>query len=99
MSVTRRQILQGLAVAGLGNSFRLPVGGLSIGGPKTEIDDLIARSIVIDDLSGFDPTSSLPDAGFSAVKESGITIVGPTLGSVEPGDAYTSSVAFISRTL
>jgi len=99
MSVTRRQVLKGLAVAGLGNSFRLPVRGLSIAGPKTEIDELIARSIVIDDLSGFDPNSSLPDSGFSAVKESGITIVGPTLGSVEPGDAYTSSVTSISKTL
>ena len=67
--------------------------------PPTEIDDLIARSIVIDDLSGFEPKPSLPDAGFSIIKEAGITMVGPTLGDVVPADAYTTSVSSISKTL
>ena len=65
----------------------------------SEIDELISRSIVIDDLSGFQPKPSLPDAGFSIIKEAGITMVGPTLGDVEPGDAYTTSVAAISNQL
>jgi membrane dipeptidase len=41
----------------------------------------------------------LPGAGFSIIKESGITMIGPTLGDVEPGDAYTTSVASISKML
>ena len=101
MPMTRRQVLKGLAVASLGS--RLDPSSVPsftrAAGPASEIDELIARSIVIDDLSGFDPKPSLPDAGFSVVKESGITVVGPTLGSVEPSEAYTSSVAQISKML
>jgi membrane dipeptidase len=100
MSIARREILKGLAVTGVGATLGSSVAAIDI--PETassDVDDLIARSIVIDDLSGFNPKPSLPDQGFTVVKESGITIIGPTLGSVEPDDAYPSSVAAISKTL
>ena len=105
MPMTRREILKGLAVAGLSPALSLAMPGslvpaeLNANAAPTEIDDLIARSIVIDDLSGFEPKPSLPDAGFSIIKEAGITMVGPTLGDVVPADAYTTSVAEISKTL
>jgi membrane dipeptidase len=100
MAITRREVLKGLAVTAFGTSLgsSLP----STGGPQagsSEIDELISRSIVIDDLSGFEPKPSLPGGGFSIIKESGITMIGPTLGDVEPGDAYTTSVASISKML
>jgi membrane dipeptidase len=100
MAITRREALKGLAVTAFGASIgsSLP----STGAPQaasSEIDGLISRSIVIDDLSGFEPKPSLPGAGFSIIKESGITMIGPTLGDVEPGDAYTTSVASISKML
>jgi membrane dipeptidase len=100
MSITRREVLKGLAAAGIGATLGSPTSAPIT--PKTafsDVDELIDRSIVIDDLSGFNPNASLPDQGFKVIKESGITVVGPTLGSVEPGDAYTSSVAAISKTL
>jgi membrane dipeptidase len=100
MAITRREVLKGLAVTAFGTSLgsSLP----STGAPQaasSEIDELISRSIVIDDLSGFEPKPSLPGAGFSIIKESGITMIGPTLGDVEPGDAYATSVASISKML
>ena len=100
MAITRREALKGLAVTAFGTAIgsSLP----STGAPQaasSEIDELISRSIVIDDLSGFEPKPSLPGAGFSIIKESGITMIGPTLGDVEPGDAYTTSVASISKML
>ncbi|PYX71753.1 MAG: hypothetical protein DMG72_16445 [Acidobacteria bacterium] len=62
------------------------------------LDDIFKSSIIIDDLSGFDPKPSLPDAGFSVVKESGITIVGPTLGDVEPETAFHTTVEELGKT-
>jgi membrane dipeptidase len=98
MPITRREVLKGLAVTAVGASLgsSLPVASQAA---SSEIDELISRSIVIDDLSGFEPKPSLPDAGFSIIKESGITMVGPTLGDVEPGAAYATSVASISKML
>src|SRR5271169_888017 len=102
MAISRRDVLKGLAVSAVGASIgaSLPLPGIAAPQAATsEIDELISRSIVIDDLSGFQPKPALPDAGFSMVKEAGITMVGPTLGDVEPGDAYTTSVAAISNQL
>ena len=100
MAITRREVLKGLAVSAVGASLGSSLPGIAAPQPlSSEIDELISRSIVIDDLSGFEPKSSLPDAGFSIIKESGITMIGPTLGNVEPGDAYTTSVAAISKAL
>jgi membrane dipeptidase len=100
MTITRREVLKGLAVSAVGASLGSSLPGTAVPKPpSSEIDELISRSIVIDDLSGFEPKASLPDAGFSMIKESGITMVGPTLGNVEPGDAYTTSVAAISKAL
>jgi membrane dipeptidase len=99
MSLTRRELVKGFAAAGVASTVGYPIPALRGSIVASEIDELLARSVVIDDISGFDPTPKQPDAGFSVVRESGITIVGPTLGSVEPGDAYTSSVAAISKML
>lgn len=100
MEITRREVLRGLAVTAVGASLGPSLPGMGAPEPaSSEIDELISRSIVIDDLSGFQPKPTLPDAGFSIIKESGITMVGPTLGNVEPGDAYTTSVAEISKML
>lgn len=100
MAITRRDVLKGLAISAVGPSLGSALPNLAATRPPSpEIDELISRSIVIDDLSGFEPKSSLPDAGFSIIKEAGITMVGPTLGDVEPGDAFTTSVAAISNML
>lgn len=100
MSITRREVLKGLAAVGVGATLSSPSSAPStLEAASTDVDDLINGSIVIDDLSGFNPQPSLPDQGFKVIKESGITVVGPTLGSVEPSDAYTSSVTAISKTL
>jgi len=64
----------------------------------SSLDEVFKSSIIIDDLSGFDPKPSLPDAGFSVVKESGITIVGPTLGEVEPETAFHTTVEELGKT-
>ena len=100
MSITRREVLKGLAAVGVSATLGSPPSApRNLEAASTDVDDLINRSIVIDDLSGFNLQPSLPDQGFKVVKESGITVVGPTLGSVEPSDAYTSSVTAISKTL
>jgi membrane dipeptidase len=96
MSHSRRSFLRTTALAGAAAAVsplpafanRTTARGLQ----ADEIDDLFARAIVVDDLSGFDPNPSLPDHGFSLAKESGITIVSPTLGDVVPASSYETSV-------
>jgi len=99
MELTRREILKGTAVAGI--AAIVPAQSVAHAMPVpssfSSIDEIFEHSIVIDDLSGFDPQPSLPDAGFSVVKESGITIVGPTLGDVEPEAAFHSTVNEIAK--
>jgi len=97
MNLTRREVIKGLSSAAAisCSSWILP----SDRAPSfSSIDEIFASGIIIDDLSGFDPKPSPPDAGFSAVRESGITIVGPTLGDVTPEEAYHSTVAALAKT-
>jgi membrane dipeptidase len=94
MELTRREVLKGIVIAGIaaGVPGGLPVEAAAIASSFSSIDEIFERGIIIDDLSGFDPKPSLPDAGFPVVKQSGITIVGPTLGEVVPEQAFHSTV-------
>ena len=100
MDWSRRVVLKGLAAASA--IARIPMSLKSaLNDPPSSfssLDEVFRSSIIIDDLSGFDPKPSLPDAGFSVVKESGVTIVGPTLGDVEPESAFLSTVEEIGKT-
>ena len=91
MDLSRRALLKGAVAA----SVVTTIPATLFGDPApsfSSLDEIFKSSIIIDDLSGFDPKSSLPDAGFSVVKESGITIVGPTLGEVEPETAFHTTL-------
>jgi membrane dipeptidase len=104
MDITRRDVVKGLAAAGISSAI-LPVtadqGDMpqpsSVPTSFSSLDEIFANSIIIDDLSGFEPKSSEPDAGFGAIKESGITVVAPTLGEVVPEIAFHSTVESISK--
>src|ERR1700736_4926450 len=96
MNVTRREAIKGFtSVAAISCSHSVFP---TMSAPSSSIDEIFASGIIIDDLSGFEPKPSAPDAGFSAVRESGITIVGPTLGDVTPEEAYHSTVAALAKT-
>jgi len=92
-------VLKGIVIAGIaaGVPGGLPVEAAAIASSFSTIDEIFERGIIIDDLSGFDPKPSLPDAGFPVVKQSGITIVGPTLGEVVPEQAVHTTVNEIAR--
>ncbi|NDQ55570.1 MAG: hypothetical protein GZ088_00690 [Acidipila sp.] len=99
MDPTRRDMLKGMAIAGFAKAVpgaqAAPIG--PVPSSFSSIDDIFEHSIIIDDISGFDPKPLLPDAGFSVVKESGITIVGPTLGEVVPEKAFQDTVKEIGK--
>lgn len=104
VQITRRSVLKGLTAAGVAAlAPALPEAALPqspvAGRSSSPLDELLARSIIIDDVSGFTPKSSPADHGFAIVRESGITVVGPTLGSVVPEEAYQSSIEEISKQL
>jgi len=100
MQLSRRKVVKGLAAGSL--AAMIPKSSFSITTTLPQsfssLDDIFANSIVIDDLSGFEPKPALPDAGFSVVKQAGITVVGPTLGDVTPEGAFHSTVAELSKT-
>lgn len=100
MDFTRREVLKGMAVAGVMTT--MPGGPTTLASDSapsfSSLDEIFKSSIIVDDLSGFEPKPSLPDAGFSVVKESGITVVGPTLGEVEPETAFHSTVEELGKT-
>jgi membrane dipeptidase len=107
MEFTRREVLKGMGAAGVVTAAAsssvgtpvMPTLDINPENPKfSSLDEVFANSIIIDDLSGFSPKSKEADAGFHIVKESGITIVGPTLGDVDPADAYDSTVAELAKT-
>ena len=105
MDLTRREVLKGIAAVGVTAAAVAPAAG---GSPDLSFDpenprfstleEVFAESIVIDDLAEFTPQAEQPDAGFQIVKQSGITIVGPTLGDVDPNDAYDTTVAELAKT-
>jgi membrane dipeptidase len=96
MAPTRRDILKTLAASGIAAAFdsTRPASALAQG---DAIDAMMAKALIIDDLAGFNPNPSLPDHGFAMVKESGVTIVGPTIGSVVPDESYESSLIGLGR--
>ena len=98
--MSRRALLKGIAVAGAGTATPAVFGSFLADTPSSfsSLDEVFKSSIVIDDLSGFDPKPALSDAGFSVVKEAGITIVGPTLGDVEPETAFHSTIEHLGKT-
>jgi membrane dipeptidase len=100
MNLNRRDVLKGLTIAGIAASVPEAAWPQASSAPTSfsSLDDIFTSSIIIDDLSGFDPKPSLPNAGFPVIKESGITIVGPTLGDVDPENAFHSTVAELSKT-
>ena len=101
MNLSRRDIMKGPAISGLAAAAQIRGVAAAVDpqNPKfSSLEEVFAESIIIDDLSGFSPKPNLPDAGFGALKESGVTIVGPTLGNVEPSDAYETTVAALAKT-
>lgn len=100
MDLSRRVLLKGMAAAGTLTGIPASLNRFLNDLPTSfsSLDEIFKSSIIIDDLSGFDPQPSLPDAGFSAVKKSGVTIVGPTLGDVEPEIAFHSTIIELGKT-
>lgn len=100
MDLSRRVVLKGMAAAGTLTGIPASLNRFGDDPPSSfsSLDEIFKSSILIDDLSGFDPQPSLPDAGFSAVKESAVTIVGPTLGDVEPETAFHSTIIELGKT-
>ena len=94
MELSRRALLKGMSAVGVFTMFPATLNSL-VADPAhsfSSLDEIFKSSFIIDDLSDFEPKPSLPDAGFSVAKESGITIVGPTLGDVEPETAFPTTV-------
>ena len=100
MDFRRREMLKRMAAVGLVATIPKNPAVLNED-PRasfSSLDDIFNSSTVVDDLSGFQPKPSLSDAGFSVVKDSGVTIVGPTLGEVEPEIAFHSTVEELGKT-
>lgn len=98
MNLTRREMITGLGVGAAAISCPPWMPASARAASFASLDEIFASSIIIDDLSGFEPKPSLPDAGFSAIRESCVTVVGPTLGDVTPETAFNSTVAMFSKT-
>src|SRR5262249_30540199 len=96
MAPTRRDVLKTLAASGAAAAFD-STGPVSAFAQADAIDALMANALIIDDLAGFNPNPSLPDHGFAMIRESGVTIVGPTIGSVVPDESYESCLMGLSR--
>lgn len=101
MEVSRRTALKGIAAASAATVTPEALRSFSTESQSSfsSLDEIFKSSIIVDDLSGFDPKPSLPDAGFSDVTEAGITIVGPTLGDVEPESAFQSTIEELGKTI
>ena len=100
MDISRRAVLKAIAAASAATASPLAFGRTPGDVPRSfsSLDEIFRASIVIDDLAGFDPKPAFPDAGFSVVKEAGTTVVGPTLGDVEPETAFQSTIEELGKT-
>jgi len=96
MDLTRRTVLKGVTASGIVLALAPELDALQ-SASFSSLDEIFQNSIVIDDLSGFSPKPDQPDNGFGVVKQAGVTVVGPTLGDVEPETAYPSTVAQLSK--
>jgi len=101
VEMTRRTALKGIAAASAATMTPEVLSGFSTDNLSSfsSLEEIFKSSIIIDDLSGFDPKPTLPDAGFSVVTEAGITIVGPTLGDVEPESAFHSTIEELGKAI
>ena len=101
MKVSRRTALKGIAAASAATVRPQALRAFSTDSQPSfsSLDEVFKSSIIVDDLSGFDPKPALPDAGFSDVTTAGITIVGPTLGDVEPESAFHSTIEELGKTI
>src|SRR5439155_14341971 len=87
MAFTRREAMKSVAATGAVLAFS-DLDLLAWQVPSfSSRDEIFNNSIVVDDLSGFNPQADRADP-FAVVKEAGVTIVRPTLGDVEPETAY-----------
>ena len=95
---SRRDLLKTLTAASVLSIESVHARARILGsGQRDSIEALPADTLIIDDLAGFNPNPALPDHGFAMVRESGVTIVGPTIGSVVPSESYESSLEGLSR--
>jgi membrane dipeptidase len=97
MTTHRRDFIKTLALGGVAASAARSALATPFLQASPSLEAVFARGAVVDQMSGFRPDPKLPDAGFSVVKESGIGIASPTLGSVVPDEAYASSLEALSR--
>ena len=98
MDQTRRRFLTELAAAAAaGAAVRPRAAAAAPGAPPPTLDEIFARAIIVDDLAGFLLDPKKPDDGLGAVAESGVTVLGPTLGSVVPSESYQSALTSLSR--
>ncbi len=99
MKQSRRQVLKGMtagAVAAALAPSRAAAEQSDAGGANS-VDALIAESVIIDDLGGFERDPSATNGGFRMLKESGITIASPTIGSVVAETSYESCLKGLAQ--
>jgi membrane dipeptidase len=61
------------------------------------VAEILANVPVVDQLAGFEPNGEMTEAAFAAARESQVSFVSPTLGSVVPEDSYETSVAELAK--
>jgi membrane dipeptidase len=98
MKKTRRQVLSGMTAAALVAALpqtRARARASSV--DEEELKQLLADSIIIDDLCEFKPGVNTTDNDFDIGKNSGITIAVPTIGSVVAEESYQSSLTGLAK--
>jgi membrane dipeptidase len=98
MKTTRRNVLKSLAMTGVALPFAPSRAAAKPAASRRarSLQEMFAQATIIDDLGGYEPNPSLPDGGFSMIKESGVTIVSPTLGSVGLTEEFPDGAAGVS---
>lgn len=101
MAPTRRDMIKKLAaggvIAALSPTTPREATASAVAVQGDSFEAMMANALIIDDLAGFNPNPALPDGGFAMVKASGVTILGPTIGSVVPEESYESCVTGLAR--
>jgi membrane dipeptidase len=98
MDQTRRSFLADVAAAAaVGAAVRPLAASAASASPPPGLDEMFARAIIVDDLAGFLLDPKKPDQGLGEVADSGVTVLGPTLGSVVPSESYQSALSALSR--
>src|SRR5688572_9733941 len=101
MEPTRREVMKTLVAGSIAAAItpndRADATAAASPAQADAFEAMMSNAIIIDDLAGFNPNPKLPDNGFAMVKESGVTILGPTIGSVVPEESYESCLVGLSR--